>query len=197
MKRMVMAVAIVVFTVAPTGCADSDGAPREPSETSKTGKADLSIPSVHDPLDVSDFAKQPCSLIGPAARAEIGLPDSVYTPAENPARCDLQVDGDKPDPVNYQRIVVMLDGGLRDAYAQCGVVKSIDCSQWTVGEVDGYPTIRANGKPEAKYGMCRLYLGVADDAQVAIIDVRVDPDADGPDCERAEKSAVEVLAALR
>lgn len=195
MKRILT---VLACAVALAGCGGSDGgAAREPREPSEAGKADLDIPDVRAPLDVSRFAKDPCALVGPAQRAEIGLPDTTYDAGENPSRCDLQVDGGKPDPVNYQRIVVMPDGGLRDAYGQCGVVESIDCSQWTVGEVGGYPTIRANGEPEARHGMCRLYLGVADDAQVAIIDVRVDPDADGPDCDRAEKSAAEVLAALR
>lgn len=194
MKVMITAVAIVACAVTMAGCGDSDVSP---SEGRETRPADLTIPRVRDPLEVSKFANNPCALVGPAERAEIGLPDTVYDAEENSARCDLQVDGDKPDPVHYQRIVVMQDGGLRDAYAQCGVIKSLDCSQWTVGDVDGYPTIRANGEPEAKHGMCRLYLGIADDAQVAIIDVQFDPNADGPDCDRAEKSAAGVLAALR
>jgi len=119
------------------------------------------------------FVKGPVRA-GRSGRAGGGrLPDTTYDAGENPARCDLQVDGDRPDPVNYQRIAVMPDSGLRDAYAQCDFVKSLDCSQWTVGEVDGYPTIRANGEH-----------------------VRVDPDADGPGCDRAEKSAADVLAAL-
>lgn len=191
MRRVIVLAASVVAVV--SGCGGSAGGSAGSPPMSSVGRLD--IPRVSEPLDVGRFATDPCALVGVSDRSALGLPDTSYDATENPAGCDLQVDGDRPDPVDYLRIVVTPDGGLRDVYAQCEVVKSIDCSRWSLDSIDGYPVLRANG-PEAEHGVCRLYLGVADDAQIAIVDVRAAA-ADGPDCERADRSAADILATLR
>jgi hypothetical protein len=187
-----LAVAFVLGALG--GCDAPESAPRQSAANEPLA---LDIPRVAKPLDVTRFAADPCALLTSSERAEIGLPDTSYDAEINPERCDLQADADHPDPVNYQRIVVSPDSGLDDAYAQCRIVDSIDCTRWSVGAIDGYPVLRANGGSEHKYGFCRLFLGVSDHARVAIIDVRVDLDADGPNCERAERSAGRILATLR
>jgi hypothetical protein len=48
----------------------------------------------------------------------------------------------------------------------------------------------------SKYGSCKLLLGVADNATVAIIDVQINTTADGPNCERADRAASMTLATL-
>jgi hypothetical protein len=89
---------------------------------------------------------------------------------------------------------VIGDGGLADQYAQCG---TLDCSQWTTDNVEGCPVIRATDEIISKYGSCKVFLGVADKATVAVIDVRITSSADGPDCDRADRAASMVLATLR
>lgn len=94
----------------------------------------------------------------------------------------------------YLRPVVFDDGGLDDQDEQCG---TLDCSQWTVEAIGGDPVIRAVDEMTSRYGSCKVLLGVADDKTFAIIDVRIDTSADGPDCDRAVRAANMVLTTLK
>lgn len=139
------------------------------------------------PLDVSAFTADSCGLLDDSQRSELGL---TTVRRQDGNACDLDTDD---DPMSYLRLVVFGTGGIADQYAQCD---TLDCSQWTTDAIDGYPVIRATDKLISKYGSCKLLLGVADDATIAVIDVQVDTTADGPDCERADRVASMTLATL-
>lgn len=62
---------------------------------------------------------------------------------------------------------------------------------------NGYPVIGAIDEMISKYGSCKIFLGVADAAVVAVVDVKIDSSAGGPDCARADRAASMVLATLR
>ncbi|OLF14740.1 DUF3558 domain-containing protein [Actinophytocola xanthii] len=181
---------VVAGWVAVAGCgSDSGDSPAGESVTSPLSTS-VEVPPVARPLDVGTFVGDPCALLDEFQRRELGLP---RTQARE-ATCDLRADGETADSSTYLRLVIFEDVGLTGQYAQCGTV---DCSQWSVDQVDGYPVIRAPDEMIAEYGSCKIFLGVADDASVAVIDVVVDPSAGGPDCERADRVAGMVLATLR
>jgi hypothetical protein len=150
----------------------------------------LTIPPVVRPLDVSAFAADSCGLLDDSQRAELGLTTVRRQDDTSGNACDLDTDDDR---TSYLRLVVFDTGGLADQYAQCG---TLDCSLWTTDTIDGYPVIRATDKMISKYGSCKLLMGVADNATVAIIDVQVEATVDGPDCERADRVAGMTLATL-
>jgi hypothetical protein len=183
--------------VAVAGCTGGSNA-AEPSSSEPTSTTapptSLDIPPVAQPLDVSTFAADPCALLDESQRQELGLPAASKEDDTGSSTGDLHADPESKDPSNYLRLVIFADGGLADQYAQCG---TLDCSQWTTDTIGGYPVIRATDELTSKYGSCKLLLGVADDATVAVVDVRIDTSADGPDCDRAERAAKMVLATLK
>ena len=73
----------------------------------------------------------------------------------------------------------------------------MDCGGWAMATIDGYPVIRANDDATSRHGFCRLFVGVADDATVSIVDVRLGVAADEADCGRADRAAGMILATLR
>jgi hypothetical protein len=181
---------VVVAGVAVGGCAsESADTPTGESVTSPVSTS-VEVPPVERPLDVRAFVDDPCALLGESQRRELGLP----TTQARDATCDLRADAEAEGASTYLRLVVFGDVGLADQYAQCGTV---DCAQWSLDAVDGYPVIRATDEMIAEYGSCKIFLGVADDASVAVVDVVVDPSAGGPDCARADRVAGMVLVALR
>jgi hypothetical protein len=185
---MRLAVSAVVLAGIVAGC--SSGEPSRPTG-STTHPPSLTIPPVTRPLDVSAFAADSCGLLDDSQRGELGL-TTVRRQEEDTSgnACDLDTDD---NPTSYLRLVVFDTGGLADQYAQC---ETLDCSQWTTDTIDGYPVIRATDEMISKYGSCKLLLGVADNATVAIVDVQVDTTASGPDCDRADSAASMTLATL-
>jgi hypothetical protein len=181
------AVIAVVLAGMVAGC--SSGEPLRPAG-STTQPPSSTIPPVARPLDVSAFAADSCGLLDDSQRGELGLTTVRRQDGTSGNACDLDTDG---DPMSYLRLVVFDTGRLADQYAQC---ETLDCSQWTTDAIDGYPVIRAADELISKYGSCKLFLGVADNATVAIIDVQVDTTADGPDCERADHVASMTLVTL-
>ena len=69
------------------------------------------------------------------------------------------------------------------------------------GDDTGSTTCDLHTDPERKdssnYGSCKLFVGVAYEAVVAVIDVKIDTSADGSDCDRADRAASMVLATLK
>lgn len=188
-----VALAGVVAVSGCTGGSDAAEPPsREPTSTT-AAPASLEIPPVTQPLDVSAFVADPCALLDDSQRHELGLPAAGQGDDTGSNTCDLHADPEHKDPSNYLRLVVFGDGGLADQYAQCG---TLNCSRWTSDYIDGYPVIRATDEIISKYGSCKTLLGVADDATVAVIDVKIDSSADGPDCDRADRAASMALAKL-
>jgi Protein of unknown function (DUF3558) len=184
---MRVAVIAVVLAGIVAGC--SSGEPSRPAG-STTHPPPLTIPPVARPLNVSAFAADSCGLLDAPQRSELGLTTVRRQDGASDNACDLDTDD---DPTSYLRLVVFDTGGLADQYAQCD---TLDCSQWTTDTIDGYPVIRATDEMISKYGSCKLLLGVADNATVAIIDVQIDTTADGPNCERADRVASMTLATL-
>jgi hypothetical protein len=166
--RLVAIIAVVLAgAVVAVGC--SNGEPSRPVEQTRatTQPPSLTIPSVTRPLNVSTFATDSCGLLDDSQRGELGLTTVRRQDDTSGNSCDLDTDDD-----------------------------TLDCSQWTTDAIAGYPVIRATDELISKYGSCKLLLGVADHATVAIIDVQVDAGADGPDCERADRVASMTLATL-
>jgi len=85
---------------------------------------------------------------------------------------------------------------LADTRAQCGKSASAACDTWSTTVIDGYPAIRATSDLEARLGSCKLLLGVSDTVAVLLNDVRTRT-ASPTNCDRAEKVAAMVIAALR
>ena len=187
---------LVVGSIAMSGCADGadtgDSAPGG-SKSTVAQPPSLEIPAIARPLDVSAVSADPCALLDESQRHELGLPAVGQRGDTSDSTCDLYVDAGHKDESNYLRLVIFGDGGLDDQYKQCG---TLDCSQWTVETIGGYPVIRAVDEMTSKYGSCKLLLGVADDVAIAIIDVRIDTSAHGPDCHRAVRAATMVLTTL-
>jgi hypothetical protein len=184
---MRLAVSAVVLAGIVAGC--SSGEPSRPA-VSATHPPSLTIPPVTRPLDVTAFAADSCGLLSDSQRGELGLTTVRRQEDKSGNACDLDTDD---DPTSYLRLVVFDAGGLADQYAQC---ETLDCSQWTTDTIDGYPIIRATDEMISKYGSCKLLLGVADNATVAVIDVQINTTADGPNCERADRAASMTLATL-
>lgn len=187
---------VVASAIALCGCAggaDTEQSAPDGSTSTVAAPHSLEIPAVARPLDVSAVSNDPCALLDESQRRELGLP-AVGEPGDtSDSTCDLYVDAGHKDESNYLRLVVFDEGGLDDQYKQCG---TLDCSQWTVEAIGGYPVIRAVDEMTSKYGSCKLLLGVGDDAVIAIIDVRIDASADGSDCDRAVRAATMVLKTL-
>lgn len=189
--------AALACVVAAAGCTGgSDAAEPSSSEPTSTAATPASpdIPPVAQPLEVSAFAADSCALLDESQRRELGLPAAGPGEGTSDSTCDLHADPEHKDTSNYLRLVVFDDRGLADQYAQCG---TLDCSQWTTDTIDDYPVIRATDEMISMYGSCKLFLGVADDAAVAVVDVEVDASAVGPDCDRAERASSMVLETLR
>jgi hypothetical protein len=184
---MRLAVSAVVLAGIVAGC--SSGEPSRPTGPT-THPPSLTIPPVTRPLDVTAFAADSCGLLSDSQRGELRLTTVRRQEDKNGNACDLDTDD---NPTSYLRLVVFDAGGLADQYAQC---ETLDCSQWTTDTIDGYPVIRATDEMISKYGSCKLLLGVADNATVAIIDVQINTTADGPNCERADRAASMTLATL-
>lgn len=188
--------AALAGVVVVSGCAGGTDATEPPSgepTSTITAPASLEIPPVAQPLDVRAFVADPCALLDESQRQELGLPAAGQGDDTGSGTCDLHADSEQKDSSNYLRLVVFGDGGLTDQYAQCG---TLNCSQWTTDNIDGYPVIRATDEMISKYGSCKIFLGVADDAAIAVIDIKTDPSADGPDCDRADQAASMALTTL-
>jgi hypothetical protein len=181
---------VLAGLVVAAGCSGGSERASSGPATSSTAPA---IPPVVHPLEVSGFAADPCALLGESQRHELGLPAAGRGSDAGSSTCDLHADPARKDSSNYLRLVVFEGAGLADQYKQCG---TLDCSQWTIDDIDGYPVVRATDEMTAKYGSCKLLVGVADDAVVAVIDVKIDPSADGPECDRADQAASMALATL-
>lgn len=108
---------------------------------------------------MSAFVADLCALLDESQRQELGLPAVGQGDDTGSGTCDLHADPEREDSSNYLRLVVIGEGGLADQHAQCG---TLDCPQWTIDNVDGYPVIRARDEITSKYGSCTS--------------------ADGPDC---------------
>lgn len=181
MKLVVLAAVAVL-----TACSTDQPTPAAPTTASK-----LDIPRVSKPLDVKDFPADPCALLTEADRAELDMP----TTAKNNAACDMYTGPAEPKPLAFLRVQVMADRGLAAVYAQCGTSASARCDSWTVDSVSGYPLIRANGDTERKYGSCKQFLGVSDQAVILINDVRTGQ-ATAPDCTRSDRVATMITTNL-
>jgi hypothetical protein len=164
--------------------------PRGP-RASRTRTSKLDIPKVSKPLDVKDFTADPCGLLTEANRMELGLP----TTAKGNTACDMYTGPAESKPLVFLRVQVMADRGLSAIYAQCGTSASARCDGWSIDSVNDYPLLRANGETERKYGSCKQFLGVADNAIVLINDIRTGQ-ATSPDCTRSDKVAAMILTKL-
>jgi hypothetical protein len=142
-------------------------------------------------LDVKDFTADPCGLLTEANRMELGLP----TTAKGNTACDMYTGPAESKPLVFLRVQVMADRGLSAIYAQCGTSASARCDGWSIDSVNDYPLLRANGETERKYGSCKQFLGVADNAIVLINDIRTGQ-ATSPDCTRSDKVAAMILTKL-
>lgn len=181
MRYMVLAAA-ALLTACSTGQSVS-----APSPTSSRPD----IPAISKPLDIKAFVADPCGLLPEADRTELGLP----TATKDSASCSLHTGPMGAKPLEFLRIQVMDDRGLTDIQAQCGTSASARCDGWSVDSVNDYPLLRANGETERKYGSCKEFLGVSDNAVVLINDVRTGQ-ATNPDCTRSDKVAAIILTKL-
>jgi hypothetical protein len=181
MKLIVLA-AVAMLTACSTG---------QPTSAPPTTASELHIPKVSKPLDVRDFTADPCGLLTEANRMELGLP----TTAKDNAACDMYTGPAESKPLVFLRVQVMADRSLSAIYGQCGTSASARCDGWSVGSVNDYPLLRANGETERKYGSCKQFLGVSDSAVVLINDVRTGQ-ATNPDCTRSDKVAAMILTKL-
>lgn len=163
------------------------------TRTAPATRPDLTVPKVAAPLDPGPRSADPCALVPETTRTAIGLPAAMRTDVSGQTACDLAADTSTPKPLRFLRIQVIAGRGLADYTAQCG---SANCDTWSMGEVDGYPVIRANGELESRYGSCKLFLGVSDTATVLVNDARTEQ-ATAPDCGRAETVAAAVITTLR
>jgi hypothetical protein len=181
--RYVVLMAAALLTACSAG--QSTSAPQP------TSSSQPDIPAVSKPLDTKAFIADPCGLLTEANRMEIGLP----TATKDNASCNLHTGPAGASPLEFLRIQVMADRGLADIQAQCGTSASARCDTWSVDSVNGYPLLRANGETERRYGSCKEFLGVSDNAVVLINDVRTGK-ATNPDCTRSDKVAAMVITKL-
>ncbi|MGH3864362.1 hypothetical protein [Actinokineospora sp.] len=130
-----------------------------------------------------------------ADRAGLGLPTAEKNDELGRAACDLHAGSAGQKPLEFLRVQIMATRGLKGVTAQCGTSAAARCDGWMVESVAGYPVIRANGELEGKYGACKEFLGISDEAVILINDVRTGGGS-GPDCGRADRTAAMVIRSL-
>ncbi|SDH88150.1 Protein of unknown function [Actinokineospora alba] len=180
---------MLFFTaIALTGCSS----PPAPTPASPTK---LDVPSVAKPLDTKSFTDDPCAMLTAEDRTQLGLPTAEKNDELGRAACDLHAEAAGQKPLEYLRVQIMTTRGLKGVTAQCGTSEAARCVGWVVDSVEGYPVIRANGELEAKYGACKEFLGISEQAVILINDVRTGS-ASAPDCSRADRTAAMVIRTL-
>lgn len=180
------------IAVALCSCATAEPTAPAASTPVSTTAVVLDIPSVDAPLDPGPLDTDPCAVLGESKRAALGLPSATTKREVGGPACHLAADG--AGPADYLRI--KLNYGLTRVAGQCGSSPGVRCDGWSVETIAGYPAILANGDLEARYGSCKLLLGISDTTSVLLVDARSTPAA-GPDCVRATEVAALVVAALR
>lgn len=174
------------------GCSTSQPAP---PPTSTAPAKPLDIPSVAKPLDIKGFTADPCALLTESDRIELGLPTAEKDDTTGRIACDLHTGTAGQKPLDYLRVQIMTTRGLRGLTAQCGTSAAAVCDGWVVDSVAGYPVVRANGEMETKYGACKEFVGISDQAVILINDIRT-RSASAPDCARADRIAAMVIRSL-
>jgi hypothetical protein len=174
------------------GCSTSQPATAPPSSAPLTT---LDIPAVANPLDVKGFIADPCALLTESDRAELGLPTAEKDGTAGRVACDLHTGAAGQKPLDYLRVQIMTTRGLAGLSAQCGTSAAARCDGWVVDSVAGYPVIRANGAMETKYGACKEFLGISDEAVILINDIKTRGES-APDCARADRIAAMVIRSL-
>nr|WP_233160461.1 DUF3558 family protein [Actinophytocola xanthii] len=175
-----------------TGCSD------EPAPGPESGAGpSLSVPPVPEPLDAERFREAPCELLSARQASELGLPVTAQERSAGRPTCVLRP-ADQ-DPLDTVTIRFQSSTGLAGIARQCA--NSAECDFWGVDTIEGYPVIRANGDLESTYGLCRLFLGVADDTAILIADGDVatagrTETEGGPRCDRADRTAAFVINTL-
>lgn len=180
------------------GCADGPDTPADPRTKAESARV---VPAVRNPLDANRFLSDPCALITEREAADLGVPFVEKDSLADRAACVWREDRDDPTPLETLRVQILKDYGLAKISAECRT----GCETWGVTEIDGYPALHANGPLESRYGMCRLYVGIADTRTVMITDGDLDAapsgaseaPASGPDCDRSDRTAKLVIARLK
>jgi hypothetical protein len=184
------------------GCAGNPGTPTSPGTTTASS-ASLAVPAVSNPLDASRFGDAPCGLIPEQQARGLGLPFAREERTGSRVACTWHADQTNPSPVDALTVTVQTDSGLAAIARQCR--GRTECDSWTMATITGYPAIRANAQLESKYGLCRLFVGIADNAAILITDGDLDAirkgatqgDAGGPRCDRADHAATIALQTLK
>ncbi|HEY0450405.1 DUF3558 family protein [Actinophytocola sp.] len=177
------ALAALVLLLA--GCANEPaGDPAVTQPPSASGlPSGYQVPAIADPLDPGRFAADPCALLTPGQRTELGLPDTERNELAGTVECLLHPSGDKVTTVQLQ---LMTDRGLADLVAQCrGDSAPAACATWAPSTVERYPAVLDTG------GQCRLMVGVAEQAVLLVNDEKE------PECRRASEIATTALTTLR
>lgn len=140
------------------------------------------------PLDATAFRDKPCDLISPAQAESLGLPEAELDSSSGRTTCNWRPAGSR-DPLDTVSIRFQTESGLTTIAEQCSTRDDRD--SWTVDTINAYPVLRANGPFESKHGMCRLFVGTADDMAFLVTDGRVamSQEPDGPKCDRADRAA--------
>ena len=185
------AAALAALAVLLAGCGGTDTQVDEPAETESTVTAgspsglppEYGVPAIADPLDPGRFATDPCALLAPEQRSDLGLPGTEQEELAGTVECLLHPPGDTVTTVQLQ---LMTDRGLADLVAQCrGANAPAACTTWAPTTVERYPAILDSGR------QCRLMVGVAEQAVLLVNDVAE------PKCRRVTEIAAAALTTLR
>lgn len=155
-------------------------------------------PPVSVPLDATEFIADPCGLLSVGEAEELGLPVSATKELGGQLSCEWRGQQAKPVALDKLRVQFMSGYGLRAIHRQCEGPRNEQCRTWSAATVAGYPAILANGPLESKHGLCKLFVGLADDLSLLVADTEVaGGESAGPDCGRSEQVAAMAVDRMR
>jgi hypothetical protein len=170
MGRRRAAIAALITATALSGCDSTpppDNTPSTTTTTTTTTSRVLAAPAVQDPLDASDFEKDPCTSLTAAQLTELNLGEAHEGKAGN---ADQSLDNCTyfdPDPaidlIVYVNYYPDIEDGLSGRYLEH---EGQQWDVWAPTEVDGYPAVSWRFKADRT--ACNLDIGLSDTSYVNV-----------------------------
>lgn len=177
-------------------CSNSTGGNATPSPTAagpvtETGKTRLTAPPVSNPLNVSKYEPNPCTVLTAAQASQVaGLTKTGENFGGKFPICQWKDD-------NYNRIgfTFTIGGGLSDTYSN----QDDDSGYFKVApDVSGYPAVFAGITDDRSKGGCQLVVGVSETVQL-VVNSSFDKSSPlyGDPCSVTQKAAEAAIVTLK
>lgn len=169
MGRWHTTTAVLITAAALSGCDSTpptDDTPTATTTTTTTSRT-LAAPAVRDPLDATDFEKDPCSSLTPAQLTELNLGEAHEGKAGNADQSRDNCTYFDPDPATDLIVYVNYYPDIKDGLS--GRYLEHEGQQWDVWEpteVDGYPAVSWRFKADRT--ACNIDIGLSDTSYVNV-----------------------------